>query len=348
MQPPSRRTLLSLGLFTLTACTVAACTTDRTGPAPGATGPRPDPDAPVRLRAVTATDALLTGYDTLPAPPGVDGAGLRAETARHRAALAEGLPATAVPSPPVTTGPTTGAPPTTATTGPATAAAPTPATDGLAALELRTAESHLADLDAAGPSLARLLASLAAAHTLHAAALGAPAPPLAAPPTASASANPAATPGEAPGVGAAAVTALQNALGAEHAAVYGYGVVGARLPDDPARTDARTAYAAHQARRDTWQRLITSLGAAPAPAAAGYQLPFPVASAADATRLAAHLETRLTGVYADLVAAVPAPHRLTAALALRDCALRARRWGAPDQPFPGVPDPAATPAATTG
>ncbi|MEU9046445.1 MULTISPECIES: ferritin-like domain-containing protein [unclassified Kitasatospora] len=329
MQPPSRRTFLSLGLLTLTA----ACTTDHPGPTPGTTGPRPDPDAPIRLRAIAATDVLLAGYDAQPAPPGARSADLRAENARHRAALAEGLPASALPSPPVTTGPT----PTPGTPTPVT---PAPAADGLAALELRTAESHLADLDAAGPPLARLLASIAAAHTLHATVLGAPAPPV--------TARPATSPSAAPTPGAAALTAVQNALGAEHAAVYGYGVVGARLPEDPQRTDARTAYAAHQAQRDTWQRLLNSLGTAPTPAAGGYRLPFPVTSSADAGRLAAHLEARLTSVYADLVAAVPTPHRLTAALALRECALRAHRWGAPDQPFPGIPDRIPTPTATTG
>ncbi|MFJ9460071.1 DUF4439 domain-containing protein [Kitasatospora sp. NPDC101447] len=338
MQPHSRRTFLALGLLTLTACTA-----DHTGPASGTGGLRPDPDTPVRLRAIAATDALLAGYDTLPPPPGVRSADLRAEVARQRAALAEGLTAAAVPSPPVTTAPTSTSP---SPAGPSptspSPAGPTPAGPGLAELERRTGESHLADLDAASPSLARLLASAAAANGVHAAVLGAPAPPAPARATASPSATPAPSPTP------AALTALQNALGAEHAAVYGYGVVGAHLPGDSRLADARTAYAAHQAQRDTWQRLVAALGAAPTPAAGGYRLPFPVASAADAAGLAAHLETRLTTVYADLVAAVPAPHRLTAADALRDCALRAHRWGAPDQPFPGIQDQAPTPSPTAG
>ncbi|MBD0692686.1 hypothetical protein BG452_11210 [Streptomyces sp. CBMA123] len=135
-------------------------------------------------------------------------------------------------------------------------------------------------------------------------------------------------------------------MSAEHAAIYGYGVVGAHLPDDQQRADARTAYAAHQAQRDAWQRLITGLGATPAPAAGGYQLPFPVTDTTTATQLAAHLETRLTTVYADLVAEFPTPHRPTAATALRDCALRAHHWGAPDTPFPGIPEPLPTPTTT--
>ncbi|MFJ9697789.1 ferritin-like domain-containing protein [Kitasatospora sp. NPDC101183] len=144
---------------------------------------------------------------------------------------------------------------------------------------------------------------------------------------------------------------MQSALGAEHAAVYGYGVVGARLPDDQQRADARTALAAHEARRDSWQRLLTTLGAAPTPAGGGYRLPFPVQDAATAARLAAHLETGLTAVYADLVAALPGPHRPTAATALQEAAVRARRWGAPATAFPGIPDAAApspaTPSPTT-
>ncbi|WP_406211223.1 ferritin-like domain-containing protein [Kitasatospora sp. NBC_01560] len=150
----------------------------------------------------------------------------------------------------------------------------------------------------------------------------------------------------APAVGPEAVAAFQAALGAEHAAIYGYGVVGARLPDDQQRADARTAYAAHQTRRDAWQRLLGGAGTTPVPAAAGYQLPFAVTDAAGAGRLAAHLETGLTTVYADLVAAVTGTRRTTAADALRECALRARRWGSAPTAFPGIPDPAtAAPAA---
>ncbi|MFE6869481.1 ferritin-like domain-containing protein, partial [Kitasatospora sp. NPDC057692] len=309
MQPPSRRTLLTFGLLLTAGATLTACT-DGSGadPAGSAGGRRPDPDEPVRLRAVAATDTLLAGYDALlPQAPQLQS--LRAEVAQHRAAL---QPSTTIP-------PTTPAAPATA--------APT-TLPALAALERQTAESRLADLGAASPQLARLLASVATAGALHAGALGDPAPA----PVATAAPSPTAvpTPGE-------AATPFQEALSAEHAAIYGYGVVGARLPDDQQRTDARAALAAHQSRRDAWQRLLTGTGATPAAAAAGYQLPFPVTDTAAATRLAAHLETRLTTVYADLVAAAPAPHRPLAADALRECALRAHRWGATATPFPGIP-----------
>ncbi|MFB6892743.1 ferritin-like domain-containing protein [Kitasatospora sp. NPDC056327] len=309
MQPPSRRTFLALGLLIAAGGALTACT-DQHDAAPGtpAGDHRPDPDEPVRLRAVAATDTLLAGYDALlPQSPQLQS--LRAEVAQHRAALAAGLPTTPTPTP------ATGPLPTT------TSAVTTPA--ALATLERQTAQSRLADLGAASPRLARLLASVSASGVLHAVALGDDAPAPAPAPSPSATGDPA--------------TAFQDALSAEHAAVYGYGVVGARLPDAQ-RTDARTALAAHQARRDAWQRLLTGTGATPAPAAAGYQLPFPVTDAAAATRLAAHLETRLTTVYADLVATAPTTRRTLAADALRECALRATRWGAAPTPFPGLPD----------
>ncbi|MFJ9611707.1 ferritin-like domain-containing protein [Kitasatospora sp. NPDC101176] len=372
MQPPSRRTLLALGLLLLaTACTGGH---GGNGAAPGDRGTAPNPDEPVILRAVAATDTLLTGYDTLLATPAgavdKDLAALRAEVVRHRAALAHDLPAASVPpapgAAPATSGSASTAPGPTAT--PTATAVGTPA--ALAALERQTARTRLADLAAARPPLARILASIATSDVLHAVALGdntplvtPPPAPTAAPtgtpsgPAAPGDAEPSGSPSPAAPAATAttpaatappgAVAALQGALGAEHAAVYGYGVVGARLPDDQQRADARTAYAAHEARRDAWQRLVGSLGATPSAAAAGYQLPFAVTDAAAAGRLAAHLETRLTTVYADLVSAVPGPERTAAADALRECALRAHRWGAPDQAFPGIPDtpPGPSPSA---
>ncbi|MFF3601217.1 ferritin-like domain-containing protein [Kitasatospora indigofera] len=385
MQRRRRRTTLALGL--LAAATVlTACT--GSGHKDGGEQRQADPDLPVRTRAVAATDALLAAYDTVIAGPGAGRAGelqpLRAELLRHRAAFAEGLPSAAPTAGGSATGSTAGA--TAGSSGPAatagadptataTAAAVTTVAE-LGAAERRTAQARLADLPAASPDLARLLASVSASDALHAVALGdttpvtagAPAPAAsataspspsgptgtAASPAASTAASPAGStaPATAPGTGTPAAsatplpdgtaTALQSALAAEHAAVYGYGVVGAKLPDDQQRTDARTAFATHEARRDTWRRLLAGSGATPGAAAAGYQLPFAVADAAGAARLAAHIEARLTDVYGELVAALPADRRVTAADALRGTALQARRWGSAGTAFPGLPEAAAT------
>lgn len=137
----------------------------------------------------------------------------------------------------------------------------------------------------------------------------------------------------------AVLNALQAALAAEHAAVYGYGVVGAQLTGAPLAA-ARAAYTAHQARRDALQREITARRATPVAAAAGYDLPFPVTGARSAIRLAVLLEDRLTAVSADLVAAAAGQLRRTAADALRDSAVRAAHWrGRSLGPaFPGLPE----------
>ncbi|MFD0528352.1 ferritin-like domain-containing protein [Kitasatospora arboriphila] len=143
------------------------------------------------------------------------------------------------------------------------------------------------------------------------------------------------------------VAALQAALSAEHAAVYGYGVVGARTPAGPQRDAARAGYAAHQARRDALQRELDGAGATPTAAAACYRLPFAVSDAAGAGQLAAHIETQLTAVWADAVAGTGGALRQTAATALRETALRAAQWGADLSALPGLPEQDAADGAGT-
>ncbi|MEU0744523.1 ferritin-like domain-containing protein [Streptomyces sp. NPDC006134] len=134
--------------------------------------------------------------------------------------------------------------------------------------------------------------------------------------------------------------ALQAALAAEHAAVYGYGVVGGRIGEER-RAQARAAYDAHRARRDALVRQIRDRGGEPVAAAAGYALPFPVPDAEAAVRLAAELEDRVAGVYSDLVRAAPGGRRAAAADALREAAVRAVRWRGTSVAFPGLAERAA-------
>ncbi|WP_420000561.1 ferritin-like domain-containing protein [Streptomyces boninensis] len=129
--------------------------------------------------------------------------------------------------------------------------------------------------------------------------------------------------------------AAEAALRGEHAAVYGYGVVGARI-DAGRRQEADTAYDAHRARRDAMARVVRDLGGAPKPSAAAYALPFAVPDSAAAVRLAAQLEDRLAGVYADLVRAGEGKVRTDAAAALREAAVRAVRWRGTGVAFPGL------------
>ncbi|GAA2636570.1 ferritin-like domain-containing protein [Streptomyces axinellae] len=131
------------------------------------------------------------------------------------------------------------------------------------------------------------------------------------------------------------LTAVQAALRAEHAAVYGYGVVGGRIAESR-KPEVRQAYDAHRARRDALRRTVRSLGGTPAPAAAAYTLPFAVPDSAAAVRLAAELESRLAGVYADLVRATEGARRREAADALREAAVRSVRWKGGGVAFPGL------------
>ncbi|HEX5568649.1 MAG TPA: ferritin-like domain-containing protein [Streptomyces sp.] len=140
-----------------------------------------------------------------------------------------------------------------------------------------------------------------------------------------------------------ALPAVQAALAAEHAAVYGYGVVGGRIAEDR-RAEVREAYDAHRARRDALRRVVRELGGVPEPSAAAYGLPFEVPDSAAALRLAAELEERVAAVYADLVRASEGGRRRDAAGALREAAVRAVRWRGTGVPFPGLAERAASAA----
>ncbi len=68
------------------------------------------------------------------------------------------------------------------------------------------------------------------------------------------------------------VDKLRKALAAEHAAVFAYGLLGARTAGSM-RVRITRAYDAHRARRDELRGLITALGGKPAEPAPSYALP---------------------------------------------------------------------------
>lgn len=142
------------------------------------------------------------------------------------------------------------------------------------------------------------------------------------------------------------VAALQAALAAEHAAIYGYGVVGGRV-DAADRDEVREVLAAHRARRDALRRAVRERGGTPVAAAAGYALPDAVTDATAALELAGTLEEDLTTRYADLVGASVGAVRREAAQALAEAAVRVARWRGAVSAFPGLPEHAAEPAGGT-
>lgn len=133
-----------------------------------------------------------------------------------------------------------------------------------------------------------------------------------------------------------ALQALQGALAAEHAAIYGYGVVGAML-DGADRALALSDWKLHQEARDTLDAMIGKLGATPVAASAAYQLPFAVNNAASARRLAATLEDGVTQAYLGLVAVTDLTLRTFGALAMQPPANRAAAWRGTTVAFPGMP-----------
>ncbi|MCZ2859906.1 ferritin-like domain-containing protein [Blastococcus sp. VKM Ac-2987] len=143
---------------------------------------------------------------------------------------------------------------------------------------------------------------------------------------------------------AAEDAALDAALAAEHAAVWGYGVVGAALPPGE-RAAAAAAEDDHRAVRDQLVLLLGERGAEPAMPEAGYALPFPVLSPVDAAALAVVLEEGVAAAWVRVLdRAAERPARALAMEVLGATEVRAVGWrGAAGQPtvtsaFPGLPE----------
>lgn len=133
---------------------------------------------------------------------------------------------------------------------------------------------------------------------------------------------------------ALAVAALQAALAAENAAIFGYGVAGAHLAG-PRRARAERDWAAHQAARDALTVLVTARGGQAPPAAPAYALPFAVTGPEAAVQLAAYLEDRVATAYLGLVAVAEPGLRALGARSVQAAALRATGWRGHTLAFPG-------------
>ncbi|MGP4027645.1 ferritin-like domain-containing protein [Actinomadura sp. 3N407] len=211
----------------------------------------------------------------------------------------------------------------------------TPVPDGnraLAALrevEDRAAKARTADAAKADPRLAQLLASIGACEAGHAMSASGEAPPVR----------------SKSGAGV-----LRTALSAEHAAVYGYGVLGAHLRGSLRRT-AKAVWDAHRAQRD---ELISILTGEPTAAAAAYELPVKVTSARSAAQLAAALEDDLVPAYVGLAGASSPDLRAFAADSAQRASARSAAWRAkagappPSDAFPGLPPSALSPRPEPG
>lgn len=122
----------------------------------------------------------------------------------------------------------------------------------------------------------------------------------------------------------AELAALRALVEAEQAAVYGYGVLGARL-DDATRRAAQLAYDGARARRDQLSGLLQDRGATPPTPLAAYDVS--VANQPAALALAVRLEEGLAQRWRLLVTSTSDPQlRRLGVAGLQESAVRAAQW----------------------
>jgi hypothetical protein len=121
-------------------------------------------------------------------------------------------------------------------------------------------------------------------------------------------------------------TALFAALTNEHAVIYGYGIVSAHCEPD-VNNLVSFALNQHRQRRDRVIATLASRSVTAPVAAAGYQLPMPVNTAADAVRLAARMEKDTEMAWRAVIEqAQSSPDRTFGVTALTQSAVLFARW----------------------
>ncbi len=127
---------------------------------------------------------------------------------------------------------------------------------------------------------------------------------------------------------------LLDALDAEYAAVFAYGVVGAHVAPEQSAY-AAAALTSHRTGRDWLRERITRAGGTPPPAAAAYEIP-DTTDPASAARLAASVELAVVPRWSAATAVVAKSDRPFCTSSAQAAAVRALTWGAQEQPFPGT------------
>jgi Domain of unknown function (DUF4439) len=315
----TRRRFLAAGATVLGAAVVAGCspgspgtvfTADRTDPA----GPSPDPDVVLLDAAVADMTGLL--------------ATVRATIQAHRVLAAHLRPLTLVVRQQLTV---LGSADPDAQLRPATrppvGRIPHDGERALKSLRHQTWKAMFARLDDAlaaesGP-FARVLSAISAGLSEQVVRLGGPARLAATPPAST--------------VGPHEARRLQPALAAEHAAIYAYGVIGARGDEQQAAT-ARLGYNVHLGRRQELTSMIQASGIEPLAALPAYRLPHRISGRTAVARLARRVELRCCEVYGHAVSETTAEARGFCAAAMTSCGSWSVAWGQPPQPFPGAPE----------
>ncbi|ADG98312.1 conserved hypothetical protein [Segniliparus rotundus DSM 44985] len=129
------------------------------------------------------------------------------------------------------------------------------------------------------------------------------------------------------GLPRADAAALADALAAEHAAVYAYGVVQAWVRHQATAQLAADIITEHRAHRDAAESRLARAGAAVPTAAPAYTLPITVTDGPAAARLAAQIEHETAQAWRALVERATLPEvREEGVRHLGDCAVRLAQW----------------------
>ncbi|MFD1814207.1 ferritin-like domain-containing protein [Rhodococcus gannanensis] len=136
---------------------------------------------------------------------------------------------------------------------------------------------------------------------------------------------------------------LVDALKAEHAAIFAYGVVAAY--SNPSRAGQIAAdTAAHRARRDATVDALRAASVTAPPTEPGYVVPFPVADPTSAIQLAVEVEEDTATAWLSVIERAQSEATRSAAVdALTESAVRAANWrdvlgvAPPTVAFPGRP-----------
>lgn len=139
------------------------------------------------------------------------------------------------------------------------------------------------------------------------------------------------------------IDALQVALAGEHAAIWGYGEVGAKSVE--ARVpEILAVQQTHRLRRDLVEVVLLGAGATPVASDAAYALPSPITDPVSALRVAALIEDAVATTWRYVLGrTTTATVRTTAGDALTATAVQALRWrvvvgdaGPTTKAFPGI------------
>jgi len=131
---------------------------------------------------------------------------------------------------------------------------------------------------------------------------------------------------------------LQLALAGEHAAIYGYGVVGPRLKTSQAN-QARSARNSHRAARDQLERRILAGGGQPVVADSSYVVDVDGASQQKLRAILTSIEDRLCELYATVVLEPDDDARRLGIDQMQATAVRATQWRGSALTFPGLQEP---------